>query len=154
MSLNKYQDKTVNFSDKNSQPPKLPEKRPVAARSGPTENFDDFFSNSLANRDDFMRDPFAEMQKRFDQLMPFSMDKFPMDSMLANFDSKNLPAGGKSYFHSSIQTFDDKGKKYEKTHSIARSGDLKEERKTEEDRDEELRKMAIGQYSTVCKYFI
>jgi len=63
--------------------------------------------------------------------------------MIAKTNNPN----GYSFCHSSVTKFDDKGKKYQKTHTLNRGPDgLKEERKTLEDRDEALKQMSLGQY--------
>merc|ERR1712157_437442 len=51
------------------------------------------------------------------------------------------------YYHSSIQHFDEKGQKFSKTHTVSQGlNGVKEERKTLTDREQELKRMSLGQY--------
>merc|ERR1712066_66047 len=88
--------------------------------------------------------------KRMNELMKFNDDFVKsgnMDDMMKKFSGGQMDSNSNSYCYSSMSTFDNKGKKYEKTHSIAKTADgLKEERKTIDDRDEQLKQMSIGQY--------
>merc|ERR1719186_745723 len=90
-----------------------------------------------------------QMFSNFDDLMKPMSDLTNFSKTHDFSDISNLPnnSNGHSYFHSSVQHFDEKGKKFEKTHTLNKGpGGVKEERKTLTDREEELKKMSLGQY--------
>jgi len=68
-------------------------------------------------------------------------------SLPSDLVSRNHNPDGYSFCHSSVTKFDEKGQKYQKTHTLNRGPDgLKEEKKTLDDRDEQLKQMSLGQY--------
>ena len=101
----------------------------------PFKEMDNFFGNSKINS---MLSPFdtENMEKRMQKMMD---DSF-------NTNNGNNP-NSYSYCHSSITKFDDKGQKYQKTHSITKGPNgIKQEKKTLDDRDQELKQMSLGQH--------
>merc|ERR1711972_154887 len=92
---------------------------------------------------DFMQKQMNSMFSSFGDLMKPMADFSKFEDLTKLPDNPN----GHSFYHSSVQHFDEKGKKYEKTHTLNKGpGGVKEERKTETKRDEELKRMSLGQY--------
>merc|ERR1711972_291037 len=92
---------------------------------------------------DFMQNQMNSMFSSFGDLMKPMTDFSKFDDLSKLPDNPN----SHSFYHSSVQHFDEEGKKYEKTHTLNKGpGGVKEERKTETKRDEELKRMSLGQY--------
>merc|ERR1712188_57684 len=115
-------------------------------------HFNEFFNTeqkAITTNNEFDQ----QLSKKFGSLMsPFDhMDTFfknPENSLM-NFSKELENTDSKSYCysHSSVTKFDEKGQKYQKTHSITTGPDgVKQEKKTLEDRDEKLKQMSLGQH--------
>lgn len=137
-----------------------------------SKQFDDFFANSSADDiksimpknmlsfpqhfDQMME----QMDKNFGTLMPKMSEltkgdgfgKFPdMEKLSQEMTKQGLNGGqnnkGYTHCHSSFTTFDQKGKKYQKTHTVTTGPDgVKQEQKTLEDRDKEYKEMMLGNH--------
>lgn len=116
----------------------------------------DEFSSLMPKFETSMKQLTQGMDKAFHDFgdLDISKDKFlarnKIGQVLGDYDpSKQGPHSKNGYSHcySSMTQFDDKGKKMQKTHAVTTGPDgVRQEKKTLEDRDKELKQMSLGQH--------